>query len=158
MIIPWAPGTLYANLVLNISFRWIGLILAIWNVIGFVVLWIGYKEPPRVNSRGLTRMQLIGRIDWIGGAAITIGLVLIMVALNAGGDGEGRFPWSDSRVLVPLVLGFVVFFAALAYEYFWAPYPLFPRRIIHAPRAFTGIMLVIFGAGVNYIALGEFDL
>lgn len=149
LIIPWAPGTIYANMLLEASWRWIGLILALWNFIGFAVLFIGYRPPPRPNSRGLSRREMIKRIDFVGGFLITVGILLIMVALNTGGQDA---PWSAPGTLVPLVLGFVIFFAACAYEFFIAKYPLFPRRIVHAPRPFFCMMFVIFGAGVNYIA------
>lgn len=146
MIIPWAPGTLYANLLLDRSWRWIGLVLSIWNVIGFVVLYIGYRPPARPNSRGLTTREMLKRIDFVGGFLIMTGVLLIMVGLNVGGR---EYPWSSSRTLAPLVLGFAITFGGFAYEYFLAPFPLFPRRIVHAPRPFYSMICVIFGAGIN---------
>jgi hypothetical protein len=42
------------------------------------------------------------------------------------------------------------------WEAFGAPYPLFPRRIVHAPRALFCLLFVIFSAGINYMPLVVF--
>ncbi|KAF2208594.1 hypothetical protein CERZMDRAFT_114565 [Cercospora zeae-maydis SCOH1-5] len=153
IIIPWAPGTLYSNFLLEVSWRWVGAVLAVWNFIGFVVLYIGYKEPPRVNSLGLSRREMLKRIDFVGGFIFMAGVLLILVALNVGGRDS---PWTSAPTLVPLVLGFVVLIAGCFYEYFVAPWPLFPRRIVHAPRPFYCMLCVIFGAGINYVCMVVF--
>jgi MFS family permease len=85
-IIPWSPGTLYANFMTRASWRWIGCALAIWNMLTFLMLAIFYRPPPRVNSVGLTRKEIVKRIDFVGGALVTIGLVLFLIGLNWGGQ------------------------------------------------------------------------
>jgi len=42
------------------------------------------------------------------------------------------------------------------WEAFGAKWPLFPRRIIHAPRPFFCLIFVIFAAGINYVPLVVF--
>jgi len=85
-IIPWSPGTLYANFMTKVSWRWIGCTLGVWNMLTLLILVIFYRPPPRVNSKGLTRTGMIKHIDFLGGALLTLGLVLFLVGLNSGGQ------------------------------------------------------------------------
>jgi MFS family permease len=152
-IVPWAPGTLYANYILNVSWRWIALALGLWNLLGFVAVFVGYRPPPRVNSRGLSNMDMIKRIDFVGGGLIIAGLLLFLYGLNTGGI---FYPWNTAHVLVPIILGPSLMVIAGLYEFFLAPYPLFPRRIIHDARPFFCMLAVIFAAGINFIPLVSF--
>lgn len=152
-IIPWSPGTLYANWMANKSWRWIGCTLAIWHFITLTLLVIFYRPPPRVNSLGLSKRETAKRIDVVGGVLITAGLVLFLVGLNWGGQD---YPWKSAHVLSFLIIGGILVIAFGFWEAFGAPHPLFPRRIIHVPRPFFCMMLVIFAAGINYVPLVVF--
>ena len=112
-----------------------------------------YHPPPRINSLGLSPREMVRRIDFVGGALSTVGLVFILVGLNSGGRSH---LWRSAYVLGFLTLGtcFMVVFGL--WEWFGTRYPLFPRRIIHAPRPFFCILLVIFTAGINCIPLVVF--
>lgn len=83
LIIPWSPGTMYANWIAGKSWRYIGLLLALWNILSAAVVFVWYKPPPRVNGLGLTTKEKLKRIDFVGGAIITLALCLILVALNS---------------------------------------------------------------------------
>ena len=152
-IIPWSPGSLYANLIATKSWRWIGLVLALWNVLTFVLLLVFYREAPRVNARGLTKREQFQRIDFVGGALITLGLILFLVGLNSGGI---EHPWKSAKVWGFLLAGGLVMIIFALWEFFGAKYPLYPRRIIHVPRKFWCMISVIFAAGINYIPLVVF--
>lgn len=152
-IIPWSPSTLYANWIADSSWRWIGCTIAIWNVLTVAIIAYYYRPPPRVNSLGLTRREMIRRIDFIGGILVTLALVFILVAINWGGQ---NYPWRSSHVLSFLILGLVLFICFGFWEWFGAEYPLFPRRIVHAPRPFFCLIFVIFAAGINYVPLVVF--
>ena len=82
LIIPWCPGTMYANWIAESSWRWIGLVLALWNLLSMIVVAIWYKPPPRVNSIGLSTKEKWARIDFVGGFILTLGLLFILVSLN----------------------------------------------------------------------------
>lgn len=152
-IIPWSPGSLYANWMAQVSWRWIGCTLALWNALTLAILMIFYQPPPRVNSLGLSRRELISRIDFIGGALLTTGLVFVLLALSWGGQ---QYAWTSAHVLSFLLLGFALMFVFVAWEFFVTKHPLFPRRIIKAPRPFFCMLFVIFAAGVNYVPLVVF--
>ncbi|KAK5079858.1 hypothetical protein LTR24_008884 [Lithohypha guttulata] len=152
-IIPWTPGTMYANWISISSWRWVGLVLALWNAISFCMIAAFYHPPPRVNGRGLTTKQKWARIDFIGGILLTTGLVFVLVALNWGGQA---YSWTSVHVLAFLIVGFVILIVFGLWERFGAPHPMFPRRIVHAPRPFFCMLFVIFAAGINYIPLVVF--
>ncbi|KAJ5041229.1 uncharacterized protein L3040_005777 [Drepanopeziza brunnea f. sp. 'multigermtubi'] len=153
-LIPWSPSTLYANWIATSSWRWIGLVIALWNLLTVGIIAFFYHPPPRVNSLGLTRREMIGRIDLVGGFLLTTGLLLFLVGLNwAGGQG---YPWNSAHVLTFLVIGGSMILGFGAYEFFVAPYPLFPRRMVHAPRPFFCMLYVIFAGGINFIPLTAF--
>lgn len=150
VLIPWSPGTLYANWITESSWRWIGLVLAIWNILTLVILAMFYHPPPRVNALGLSFKQKVARIDCLGGFLLILGLLLVLIGINSGGKEHA---WSSSFVISFLVLGILLLISFILWETFGAKYPLFPRRIIQAPRPFIALMIVIFGAGVNYVGL-----
>jgi MFS family permease len=152
-IIPWSPGTLYANMIAETSWRWIGCMLAIWHAITLVIIAYFYRPPPQLNPQGLARSELIRRIDVVGGALVTGGMVFFLVGLNWGGE---QYAWDSVRVLTFLCLGAVTLIGFGFWEAFGAHYPLFPRRMVHAPRPFFCLLVVIFAAGINYVALVVF--
>jgi MFS family permease len=152
-IIPWSPSTLYANWMTNKSWRWIGCTLAIWNVITLLIIAFFYRPPPRVNHLGLSRKELIKRIDYVGGLLLTVGLVFLLVGLNLSAQA---YSWKSAQVLGFFLSGVVLLAGFGLYEWFFAPFPLYPRRIVHAPRPFFCLLYVIFAAGINYVPLVVF--
>ncbi|KAL1956550.1 hypothetical protein VTO42DRAFT_7021 [Malbranchea cinnamomea] len=152
-IIPWSPGTMYANWMAQASWRWIGCALGIWNAIILFLIWPFYHPPPRVNSMGLSRKEMVRRIDFVGGILVTLGLVFVLIALSWGGQD---YPWDSAHVLSFLIIGFGILFAFAAWELWVVRYPLYPRRMVYAPRPFFCMLFVIFAAGINYVPLVVF--
>ncbi|KAI1000984.1 hypothetical protein K3495_g7214 [Podosphaera aphanis] len=152
-IIPWSPGTLYADYMASYSWRWIGLPLGIWHLLIFLIIGCFYFPPPIAQFKNLSNRQLLKRIDWFGGFLLTLGSLLFLIALNWGGQ---QYSWSSPRVLTFLLVGISLVIAFGFWEKFGAEYPLYPMRIIQAPRPFFCIIFVIFAAGINYIPLVVF--
>lgn len=67
------------------GWRYIGLLCGVWAAIGFFATLFFYFPPPRVNSTGLTRRQILAQIDWVGGVLSIGGMVLFMAGLQWGG-------------------------------------------------------------------------
>jgi MFS family permease len=85
-IIPFCPSVLWAQLIAyHSSWRWIGLFCALWAFIGLVMTACFYFPPPRVNSQGLTRRQVLGEIDYLGGLLSVSGMLLFMMGMQWGG-------------------------------------------------------------------------
>jgi hypothetical protein len=85
-ILPFCPSVLWAQLIAyHSSWRYIGLICAIWSFIGLVMVAIFYFPPPRVNSSGLSRRDVLMQIDWVGGFLSISGMILFIAGLLWGG-------------------------------------------------------------------------
>ncbi len=67
------------------TWRWGAWISVIINGGTLAMLAIFYWPPPRVNSLGLTKMQILGRIDYLGGILSVSGFALFLLGLQWGG-------------------------------------------------------------------------
>jgi MFS family permease len=146
--LPFAPASLYGGLIAESNWRYCACLIAIWNLLTAVIIFIFYNPPPRSNSTGLSRRQILRRIDCVGGFLLTAGIVLFMIGLNWGGQA---YPWNSARVISFVTVGGCLVVIFVLYEIFWARYPMFPGRLLQHPRAFMALMTVILMAGVNYI-------
>lgn len=85
-IIPFCPSVLWAQLIAyHSTWRYIGLFCGLWAFIGLVMTAVFYFPPPRVNSLGLTRREIIAQIDFVGGFLSIVGMILFIGGLVWGG-------------------------------------------------------------------------
>jgi MFS family permease len=85
-IIPFCPSVLWSQLICHhSSWRYIGLFCGLWAFIGLVMTVVFYFPPPRVNSTGLTRREIISQIDFVGGFLSISGMILFLAGLLWGG-------------------------------------------------------------------------
>ncbi|PSR79883.1 major facilitator superfamily domain-containing protein, partial [Coniella lustricola] len=76
-ITPFCLSALYAQLIAAYaSWRYVGLLCALWNLVGLVMTAIFYFPPPRTNPSGLSRRAILQQIDFVGGFLSTSGLIL----------------------------------------------------------------------------------
>src|ERR1700744_246478 len=84
-ILPFVPSVLYAQLIAYYSsWRYIGVICGVWSFLGVALTALFYFPPPRVNSKGFSRAQILNEIDWIGGFLSVVGIVLFIMGLQWG--------------------------------------------------------------------------
>lgn len=50
------------------------------NLIGMIGLIFCYHPPPRPNAEGLTKMEIVKRIDWLGAFLSIVGITLFSSA------------------------------------------------------------------------------
>ena len=85
-ILPFAPSVLWGQLIASSAgWRYCGLLCGIWAAVGLVMTAIFYFPPPRVNSSGLSRKEIIGQIDFVGGFLSVVGVLLFTCAMQWGG-------------------------------------------------------------------------
>ena len=85
-IVPFCPSVLWGQLIASHStWRYVGLFCALWAFIGLTMTAIFYHPPPRVNSQGLTKREIIAQIDFVGGFLSIIGIILLLAGLLWGG-------------------------------------------------------------------------
>jgi hypothetical protein len=173
-IIPFAPSVLYGQLIAQAaSWRFVGLFCGLWAFTGFILTAVFYFPPPRVNSRGLTRREILAQIDYVGGVLSISGLVLFMMGLQWGAEqvsfpptppplfqisGISRptrlqYPWSSAHTLVPFVLGIVLITAFVIWEGYGAKYPMFPPRLKKNPRILAMTLVITFISGSNFFSV-----
>jgi MFS family permease len=67
-ILLFVPSVMWAQLIASYAtWRYVGLLTSFWAFIGLLILPFFYFPPPRPNSAGLSKMQIIGQIDYLGG-------------------------------------------------------------------------------------------
>lgn len=85
-IVPFCPSVLWGQLIAaNAGWRYCGVLCGIWAAVGWIMTAIFYFPPPRINSAGLTKKEIIGQIDFVGGFFSIVGLILFMAGLVWGG-------------------------------------------------------------------------
>ncbi|EMC94822.1 hypothetical protein BAUCODRAFT_74239 [Baudoinia panamericana UAMH 10762] len=150
-IIPFCPSVLYGQLIAYYSsWRWIGLICGLWAFIGLVLTAVFYFPPPRVNSQGLSRKEVLAQIDYVGGILSVAGMLLFMMGMQWGGY---QYPWKSAHVLVPLILGIALLVAFFLWEAYGAKYPMFPKRLRQDPRILSLTLVITFISGANFFSI-----
>lgn len=85
-IIPFCPSVLWGQLIAyHAGWRWCGLLCGVWVSIGFFMTLFFYFPPPRVNSLGMSRREVISQIDFVGGFLSISGMILFMAGMQWGG-------------------------------------------------------------------------
>ncbi|KAI9370659.1 fungal trichothecene efflux pump [Aspergillus egyptiacus] len=150
-IAPFAPSVLWAQLIADAgSWRHVGTFCAVWNGLGLVITALFYFPPPRVNSEGLSRLEIIRRVDYLGGFLSIAGLILFMAGMQWGGY---QYDWDSAHVLVPLILGLVLLVAFGLWEAYGAEYPIVPSRLKQEPRTLGLTLVITFISGANFFSV-----
>ncbi|KAJ4416092.1 hypothetical protein N0V82_006936 [Gnomoniopsis sp. IMI 355080] len=153
-ITPFCISALYAQLIAAYSsWRYVGLLCALWNFIGLVMTAAFYFPPPRIDPNALSRREIIKRMDLVGGFLSIVGLILFMAGMQWGGY---MYPWTSVHVLVPLLLGAVFIILFVIWEARFAKFPMFPKRINKSPRILVLTLIITFVSGANFISLIAF--
>ena len=85
-IVPFCPSVLWAQLIAaHGGWRYCGVLCGVWAAVGLIMTIIFYFPPPRPNSKGLTKMEIIKQIDFVGGFLSITGMLVFMAALQWGG-------------------------------------------------------------------------
>ncbi|TVY46436.1 Efflux pump [Lachnellula occidentalis] len=151
--LPFAPASLYGQLLAEKSWRYVGLVIGILALVAFVILLIFYKPPQRSNSIGLTKRQVLGRIDFVGAILGIGGVTIFLVGLNWGGQD---YKWGSAHVIACLVVGLVSLLAFVVWEKFGAKHPLFPWQLVKHKRLFFAICTLCLTSGINYVPVVVF--
>lgn len=99
---------------------------------------------------GLSRREVLRRIDYLGGFLSIGGFLLFMMGLQWGGY---QYKWSSPHVVTTLVLGLVMLIAFCVYEMKFAPFPMFPGAILKEPRILLMTLIITFISGSNFFSV-----
>ena len=85
-IIPFCPSVLWAQLIArDHGWRYCGVLCGVYAAVGLVMTICFYFPPPRVNSQGLSKSEIIKQIDYVGGFLSITGMLVFMAGLQWGG-------------------------------------------------------------------------
>ncbi|KAI4605875.1 hypothetical protein J4E80_010408 [Alternaria sp. BMP 0032] len=132
------------------AWRWIGMWCGLWAFIGLVLTFVFYHPPPRVNSVGMSRREVLAQIDYIGGFLSVAGMILFMMGMQWGGY---QYKWSSAHVLAPLILGVAFLVAFVFWEAYGAKHPMFPKRLRQEPRILGLTLVITFISGANFFSI-----
>ena len=64
-----------------------------------------------------------------------------------------KYDWDSAHVLAPLVLGFFLIVAFVFWEIYGTKYPMFPSRLLQAPRILALTLVITFISGANFFSI-----
>lgn len=100
-IIPFCPSVLWGQLIAShAGWRWCGLLCGLWASVGFFLTLFFYFPPPRVNSMGLTKREIISQIDFVGGLLSISGMILFMAGMQWGGYQVSEVTIANKLLLI----------------------------------------------------------
>ncbi|KAJ5542633.1 hypothetical protein N7461_008636 [Penicillium sp. DV-2018c] len=150
-IVPFCPSVLWAQLIAYYShWRYVGAFCAAWSAFGLLITIFFYYPPPRVNSAGMSRKEIISRIDFVGGFLSITGLIVFLAGLQWGGY---MYEWTSAHVLAPLIIGFLLLVAFAFWEIYGAKFPIFPTRLKQEPRILGLTLVITFISGANFFSV-----
>ena len=89
-IIPFCPSVLWSQLIAaHSTWRNCGALCGAWAALGLIMTIFFYFPPPRVNSQGLSKKDIVRQIDFVGGILSISGMLLFMMAMQWGGYQVG---------------------------------------------------------------------
>lgn len=83
-ILPFCPSALWAQLIAKASsWRFVGILVTVWNFIGLIMLMFCYKDPAR-HFQQRKKMEILREVDYVGGFLSTVGVLLFMMGMQWG--------------------------------------------------------------------------
>ncbi|KAJ9612062.1 hypothetical protein H2200_003657 [Cladophialophora chaetospira] len=151
-IIPFCPSVLWGQLIAYYSsWRFLCLFAGLWALLGFLGVLFFYFPPPRPNSRGLTKKEIIGEIDFVGGFLSIAGMIVFLAGLQWGGY---QYPWKSAHVIAPLIIGAILLLVLFPiWEIKFAKFPMFPSRMKVEARTLTLTLLITAISGANFFSV-----
>ncbi|KAK5071600.1 hypothetical protein LTR64_004621 [Lithohypha guttulata] len=118
------------------------------------ILCAFFYNPPIRELQTLPLREKLQRLDWIGYALLTIGLLLFCIGLSWS---QNPYSWRDAHVLAPFIVGVLVAIAFVAYEYYKADgmvhRKLFQDRNFAISLGTLGVEGLVYFSVNNYFAL-----
>jgi len=143
---PFCAASLYGQYLAEHSWRWVAVLVGSWAILAFVVLAVFYHPPPRVNSQGLSKREIVRRIDFVGSFLSLAGVILFLTGLNWGGQ---TYPWRSGHVIGTMVAGGVTIIVFFIWEKFGTKYPMFPLSLARAPKQFVAVSILALTSGIK---------
>ena len=115
-ILPFCPSVLWGQLIAaHAGWRYCGALCGAWAAVGLIMTVIFYFPPPRVNSQGMSKKEIIQQIDFVGGFLSIVGMLVFMCALQWGGyQVRQSCTWRVKTLIINSTLGALLTFWLLS--------------------------------------------
>jgi MFS family permease len=108
----------------NTTWRWVFYINLPFGALSFILLFVFLRVK---YDNEATWRQKLKRIDLAGNAILMASTTTLLYALTYGGT---RYPWSSTKVILPLAFGFSGIILFVLFEQWgWAQEPVIPLRL-----------------------------
>ncbi len=122
-----------------------------------VALLIGiavfYHPHQHARAQGFSKKAILAKIDYVGIALSTTGLILLLVALQSGGYTH---PWKSAYCLSTLLVGIALIGAWATWEGWVAKYPMVPFALFRGQRIVALAYAIAFVGGMFLISVLNF--
>jgi hypothetical protein len=138
----------------NATWRWayyITIILSAFTMAGTFFTYLPVSRPQ--NDYEKSRLQQFLGLDWIGMGLYTTGLTVFLIGLSWA--GSAGFPWRSVSVILPIVLGAIIFVLCFAYDWTVAKNPFFPYSLFRKVREFSLLLVGLFLAGMIFFSMSS---
>lgn len=112
-----------------------------------------YNPPPRPSQIGLTNMEKLKKLDWIGYVLLSSGLVLFCIALAWS---ENPYKWTDAHILAPFLIGVALIFGLIAYETKFKKDGMFHHGLFSNGFNFPIALFCVFVEGLSFFAANNY--
>ena len=135
-----ALGPVFGGLIVQYSsWRWVFYISLPVGGAALVLLTVFLQVNYDKETKFVTRIK---RIDWSGNLLFMLSMVSMLIALSWAGT---KYPWSNFRIILSLVLGFVGFTGFLFYEASsYCAEPMMPLHLFTNRTSITAFFLTFF--------------
>lgn len=109
---------------LKVTWRWCFYINLPIGGLAFVTLIFAFR-PPKVTFNLRKRLKLI---DYVGNFLLMAGLILFLLALTFGSDGE--YEWNSAAVICCFVIGSLLIVSFAIWTFKLSKNPLYPTKVL----------------------------
>ncbi|KAK5954684.1 hypothetical protein OHC33_004408 [Knufia fluminis] len=118
-----------------------------------IIVAVLYNPPPRPLQKSLSMKEKLGRLDWIAYVLLAICLVLFTVGLSYGNN---PYPWTNARVLAPLIVGFCFFVGLIVHQTYLKKDGLIHHGLFKKDRNFAVALGCFFADGMIFWAANNY--
>ncbi|KAJ0382139.1 hypothetical protein COL922a_013151 [Colletotrichum nupharicola] len=108
-----------------------------------------YNPPKTAKQTQFTFSQKLAKLDWVGYALLSSGLVLFCMGLSWS---QNPYPWTDAHTVAPFVVGCALCAALALYETRFKTDGMFHHGLFRRGRNFPIALDLVFFAANNYFA------
>jgi len=112
-----------------------------------------YNPPVRQSQLGLTHIEKLKKLDWIGYILLASGLVLFCMGLSWS---QNPYPWTDAHVLAPFLIGVALMFCLGVYEWKFKKDGMFHHGLFSQGYNFVIALVCVFVEGLVFFAANNY--